>query len=124
MTHWDDYAAGAADGTAAVRSAVAEPSGDAYLGQVITAEAWRGVTVALRAQARARDLGGEAELWLHIVTHDRGQSGDERIPVRAGDWAGQEITAAVPDDAELIRFGVTLAGPGQVDLRGVELVRA
>jgi hypothetical protein len=27
-------------------------------------------------------------------------------------------------DAELIRFGLTLTGPGQVGLRNVELVRA
>ncbi len=118
MARWDDYAASAADGIATVRSAVAEPYGDAYLGQVIVAEAWRGATITLRAQARARDLGGRAELWLHVVTYDRGQSADDRAAVGAGDWAGHEITAAVPEDAELIRFGVTLAGPGRSTCAG------
>lgn len=35
----------------------------------------------------------------------------------------QEITAQVPEDAELIRLGLTLTGPGQVALRNTELTR-
>ncbi len=38
--------------------------------------------------------------------------------------AGYEVTAQVPGDAELIRFGLTLIGPGQAGPRNVEPVRA
>jgi hypothetical protein len=37
------------------------------------------------------------------------------------DWASLEVTALVLGDAELIRFGITLTGPGLVALRSPEL---
>jgi hypothetical protein len=72
-----------------------------------------------------RDVADRAELWLHIVTQDRRQGLEEHGPALAGgrDWAVQEIAAQIPENAELIRFGLTLTGPGQVALRSTELTR-
>ncbi len=38
-----------------------------------------------------------------------------------GEWAQYEVTAQVPADARLIRFGVFLDGGGQLELRHPEL---
>jgi RNA polymerase sigma-70 factor (ECF subfamily) len=124
--HWRDYAATTADGTATLRSAVADPSGDAFLGQVLTAGRYRGDAVTLCAEVHAEEVTGQAGLWLHVVTPDHGQSTAEHGQAITGsrDWTSCEITAQVPGDAQLIRFGLTLAGAGQVGLRNVHLTRA
>ncbi len=36
-------------------------------------------------------------------------------------WTGHEITARIPGDADLIRFGVGLNGPGRIALRNPDL---
>jgi hypothetical protein len=40
------------------------------------------------------------------------------------DWTRQEITALIPEDADMIRFGITLTGPGRIALRNPELRKA
>lgn len=37
------------------------------------------------------------------------------------DWSGHEITALIPEDALIIRFGVTLTGTGGICLRNPAL---
>ena len=37
------------------------------------------------------------------------------------DWTEHEITALIPEDADIIRFGIGLACPGQIALRNPEL---
>ena len=125
LEHWQDYRADAEDGIATLRSTVPHPHADAFLGQAFAADDYRGATLALRGRLRATDLTGEAELWLHVVTRDRRQSVDARVPaVAAGHgWTDHEVTARIPPDAELVRFGLTLNGRGRVELRGVELIR-
>jgi hypothetical protein len=48
---------------------------------------------------------------------------DHGVTVSGGhtQWARHEITALIPEDADLRRFGITLGGPGQVALRDPEL---
>ena len=41
----------------------------------------------------------------------------------SSDWTRYEITAQVPADAENMGLELTLAGPGRVGLRAVELTR-
>ena len=36
-------------------------------------------------------------------------------------WTGHEITARIPADADLIRFGIALNGPGRIALRDPDL---
>ncbi len=40
------------------------------------------------------------------------------------DWTPGEVTAPVPRDADRVAFGVFLGGPGQIDLRDLELIRS
>jgi hypothetical protein len=66
---------------------------------------------------------GRAELFLFIVTRDRARSADLDVtgPEITGSngWVALEVAAQVPEDAELIRFGLTLTGRGGVALRNV-----
>ena len=122
-THWQDYSAATADGAATLSATVPHPYGNASLGQSFAADHYRGATVSLRAQARAEDLAGRATLWLRTVTQERGGHGHHQAITGNHDWTRHEVTAQVPGDAELIQFGLTLTGPGQVGLRNVELTR-
>ena len=87
---------------------------------------YRGATVTFHCELRAEDVAGHAELFLFVVTPDRRQGLDAIGPAitDSGDWERHQVTAQVPGDAELIRFGLTLTGPGQVSLRDVRLTRS
>jgi len=144
--HWNDYAVAAADGVATLSAAVPRPYGDAFLGQEWLADDYRGATVTLRAEVRSQDAG-QAELTLDVVSRPDGHGpdpalhappGDQPVPVQrvdrdrqhltetitgTRDWTTYQITVPVPADAEHMGFELTLAGPGQVWLRNVELAR-
>jgi hypothetical protein len=119
----------AADGQSAVlSSAVARPAGSAALIQTIFADDYRGAIVVFRGEIRTESLTGQAGLRLEILSHwwrTGRASEDYDVPV-LGDraWTRHEISAPIPEDADLIRFGVTLAGPGHVALRNPGLRRA
>jgi len=55
---------------------------------------------------RAADTFGRAR-------EDHGRT----IDGRGRDWTAYEITARIPADADLIRFGITLTGEGRIALR-------
>jgi len=131
-----DYTSGADDGSAILSAAVPRPSGSAVLMQTIFADDYRGGPVAFRGEIRTEGVSQRAGLRLEIITRARrvnaGRSGREWemrpeheqhcVTVSgSSDWSRQEVTALVPDDAELIRFGITLTGPGLVALRSPEL---
>ena len=51
--------------------------------------------------------------------------GNHIVTVASHDgWAAHEVTAAIPDDADTIAFGIFLAGPGEIGLRDPELILA
>jgi len=107
---------------------------------------YRGATVTLAAEITALDVAGHAELSLFTITHaeDRSQArvvlpappGRQPVAVRrdrrdssqtitgSSDWTRYQITAQVPADADTMGIEFTLAGPGTVRLRHVELTRA
>ena len=124
-----DYAA-AADGPSAVlSSAVPRPAGSAALVQAIYADDYRGVIVTFSGEIRVDALTGQAGLRLEILRNwwesvgtreDRGLT----IASRHRDWTRYEITVQVPADADLIRFGIALTGPGRIALRNPDLRRA
>ena len=144
--HWDDYTVAAADGTATVSAAVPQPYGDVFAHQMWIAGEYRGATVTLAAEITVRDVADHAELSLFTIAHAEDRSRDrpvfpappgrQPVPVRrdrrdsgktiigSSDWTRYQITAQVPADADFMRFELTLAGPGQVRLRHVELTRA
>jgi hypothetical protein len=119
-----DYAA-TADGRAAVLSAVAaRPAGPAALVQAIYADDYRGTTVTFHGEIRTDRLArqaGQAGLQLEILRNWwwLGKTRqDHRLTIASRqDWTGYEITAPVPADADLIRFGIALTGPGRIELR-------
>ena len=133
-SHWDDYSCSAEDGSAVLCSAVPQPYGQAFLRQAIFADDYRGGTVAFRGELRSDDVADQATLTLRIITdsplrpgrdHSGTHAGDDRTVTVTGthDWTRHEITAQVPGNADVIQFGITLTGPGQVALRSPELVQ-
>jgi hypothetical protein len=77
---------------------------------------------------RATGIVGQSGLHLAVSGPS---DGPVAAPVRdhgssladpgSGDWTWHEVTVPVPGDAITIRFGVSLAGRGRVELRGAEL---
>jgi hypothetical protein len=129
--HWRDYSRAAGDGTAVLASAVLEPSGFAVLFQEIYADDYRGRTVTFRGQLRTAGVAGQAGLHLAAggayeppgaQLRDRG--GSSLTGPGSSDWTWHDVTMAVPGDAGVIRFGISLAGRGRIELRNPELTAA
>lgn len=136
QSHWRDYSAAAEHGSAVLSASVPEPAGFAWLVQEIFADDYRGTTVTFRGQFRTPGATGRAGLFLRVTRPavDHGpftaraalaDPGNHVVSIanNAG-WTAHEVTAAIPDDAETVAFGVFLAGPGEIGLRGPELCRA
>jgi hypothetical protein len=128
LDRWDldcaaaDYSAAADGQTAVLASATTRPAGPAALVQAIFAEDYRGRSVIFSGEIRTALLTGQAGLRLEIFPHwwRTGRPREDHGSTVSGghrQWTRHEITALVPGDADLIRFGVTLTGPGQVELR-------
>jgi hypothetical protein len=126
--HWQDYSRAAADRTAVLASAVPEPSGSAVLFQEIYADDYRGRAVTFRGQLRTAGVAGQA--GLHLAAGRPVDPPGEQLRDRGGssltgpgssDWTWHEVTVPVPGDAGVIRFGISLAGRGRIELRNPEL---
>jgi hypothetical protein len=123
-----DYSCTAAGQSAVLAAAVPEPAGSAVLVQAIYADDYCGRTVTFRGQLRATGMAGQAGLHLAVSGRsgwplgasllDHGSS--PTVP-GSSDWTWHEVTAPVPGAATAIRFGISLAGHGRVELRGAEL---
>ncbi len=124
-----DYAA-AADGPSAVLSSVVpRPAGSAALVQSIYADDYRGAIVTFSGEIRVDALTGQAGLRLEILRlwwERVGTREDHGVTIasRHRDWTRCEITVQIPADADLIRFGTALTGPGRIALRNPDLRRA
>jgi hypothetical protein len=120
-----DYAAAADAQSAILSSAVPRPAGSAALVQAIFADDYRGATVVFRGEIRTEPLTEQAGLRLEILRHwwRNGRAREDHGVTVAGrhDWTGHEITALIPEDADMIRFGIGLVGPGRIALRNPEL---
>jgi hypothetical protein len=125
-----DYSATTEDGRAILAAAVPEPAGSAFLAQEIEPDDYRGRTVTFRAELRTAEVDGRAGLALRAASPGhprppRAASPDPRedpanhiaSATGTGAWTRYEVTAQIPADANLIRFGVFLNGGGQVELR-------
>jgi hypothetical protein len=123
----EDYSA-AADGRSAVLSSAApRPAEAAALVQTIFADDYRGATVTFAGDIRTEPLTARAGLRVEVFRHwwrvgaaraDHGVTISGHSP-----WTRHEVTVPIPADADLIRFGITLAGPGQIALRNPQLWR-
>ena len=105
-----------------------EPSGSAVLFQEIYADDYRGRTVSFRGQLRTTSVAGQAGLHLAAAgpstlpaTMLRDRGGSSLTAPGSSDWTWHEVTMPVPGDAGVIRFGISLAGRGRIELRNPEL---
>jgi hypothetical protein len=129
---WLDYSCTVADQSAALAATVPEPVGFAVLVQAIAAEDYRGRTVTFRGLLRTTDIDGQAGLHMAVggsaagpvgaLLRDHGGS-SPTAPGSSG-WTWHEVTMPVPAEATAIRFGISLAGRGRIELRGAELFPA
>jgi hypothetical protein len=124
-----DYAAAAEGPSAVLSSAVPRPAGSAALVQVIYADDYRGAPVTFSGEIRVDALTGQAGLRLEILRNwweSEGPREDHGLTIasRHRDWTRYEITVNIPADADLIRFGTALTGPGRIALRNPDLRRA
>ena len=127
-----DYSCTAADQSAVLAATVPEPAGSAVLVQAIAADDYRGRTVTFRGQLRATGIAGQAGLHLAVSgpASDRAgcrpllDHGSSLTAPGSSDWTWHEVTVPVPGDAAVIRFGISLAGRGRIELRGAELTPA
>jgi hypothetical protein len=124
-----DYSA-ATDGECGIlSSAVPRPTGSAALVQAIFADDYRGGAVVFRGDIRTEQLTEQAGLRLEILRNwwrvGRARE-DHGVTISGGrhQWTSHEITALIPEDADMIRFGIALSGAGRVWLRHPELRRA
>jgi hypothetical protein len=123
-----DYSAAAEGGAAVLSCASAEPRGPAILAQTIFADDYRGATVTFGGEIRAEDVAGHAGLRLEILRKGWRIKADRRVEhtvavTGSQDWSRREITMTGPEETDVIRFGITLAGHGRVWLRNPELRR-
>jgi bifunctional DNase/RNase len=125
-SHLTDYQVTAGDGSAALSSAVPAPRDCAALVQTIYADDYRNTTVTFGADVRADPATQHAALRLEILRQgwirepSAAEGHDVTIPV-GRDWARCEAAVPVPEDADMIRFGVFLSGPGVIQLRNPDL---
>jgi hypothetical protein len=122
----DQYFAVVEDSCAKLSSAVPQPSGSAALLQTVFADDFRGAPVLFRGEFRTENVAASAGLCLRILW--RGKEPDreqEHLATAAGstDWSSHEISAPVPEDADMVRFGIILTGSGRVWLRNPVLQR-
>ena len=123
-----DYSAAAEGRSSVLYSASAEPRGSAMLVQTIFADDYRGATVAFGGEIRAEDVAGQTGLRLEILRKGWRIEADRRVErtvnvTGSQDWSRREITVTIPEETDVIRFGITLAGRGRVWLRNPELRR-
>jgi hypothetical protein len=122
-----DYSAAADAASAILSAAVERPAGSAALMQTIFADDYRGTTVVFGGEFRTGPFTYEAGIRLEILRERQTAREDHGVTVSGGRigraWTRREVAAVVPEDADLIRFGITLAGPGLVALRDPELHR-
>jgi RNA polymerase sigma-70 factor, ECF subfamily len=129
-----DYSATAGDGRAILTAAGPGPAGFAFLAQDIDAADYRGRTVTFRGELRTTEADGRAGLALRAASPGRSTPRRAASPdpwedpanhiafaTGTGAWTQYEVTAQIPADANLIRFGVFLNGGGQVEFRHPEL---
>jgi hypothetical protein len=119
----DDYSALTEDSSAILASAVPDPSDRAILVQTIFADDLRGARITFRGEFRTEGVTDRAGLCLRIPLKGWPDEPQERLATVTGtrDWATDAVTMDVVEGADVIQFGLVLAGRGQVRVRNLEL---
>ena len=129
-----DFSATTEDGRAILASAGPEPAGFAFLAQEIEPDDYRGRTVTFRGELRTTAPDGRAGLALRVTSPSQSAQRRAASPdpwedpanhiafaAGTGAWTQYDVTAQIPADASLMRFGVFLNGGGQLEFRHPEL---
>jgi hypothetical protein len=131
LDRWDldaaepDYAVTTEGPSAILSAATTRPAGMAALLQTVYADDYRGAAVTFSGEIRVDPRTEEAGLRLEIFPHwwrvGRPRE-DHGLTVSGGRrWTRYEVTARIPADADLIRFGIALTGAGRIALRNPTL---
>jgi hypothetical protein len=101
-----------------LKSSSAKPLGYATLLQEIKADNYRGERIRLSVFAKTKLLSDWAAIWMkvedqyrRILSFDNMQN---RLLVGTSDWKKIEIVLDVPFNSEVITYGATLSGKGQI----------
>jgi len=129
LDRWDldggagyDYSATADGPSAVLSSVVPRPAGAAALVQAIFADDYRGRDVVFSGEISTAPLTELAGLRLEILKHWRQVREDHGVTVAGrSDWTRYETCTSVPEDADVIRFGIMLTGAGRIALRHPDL---
>ena len=115
----DRAAAHGGNACAYLKSVVAETGGFGTLMQMFKADEYRGKRIRMSGYVKAKDASGWAGLWMRVD----GARKDEMLAfdnmkdraIRGTiDWKKYEIVLDVPENGEMIAFGLLLSGKGQV----------
>ncbi len=122
----DDFSVAAEGSCAILSSAVPEPAGSAALVQTVFADDFFAGSVVFSGEFRTENVSGSAGLCLRVFLLQKGGGREqERVLTAAGstNWSGDEISAWVPESADIVQFGIMLTGSGRVWLRNPRLRR-
>ncbi len=107
-----------------------ESAGVAIFQRTIDAARFRGKVMTFRAAARTES---SAELFVRISEHEDEQarvdprgsearSSRESLLVTSDAWATYDVKVAVPANAEVIRYGIEIAGQGKSWIDGISIL--
>lgn len=110
--------------SATLKSIVPKTGGFGTLMQMCKADNYRGKRVRMSGFVRSVDVADWAGLWLRVdgskseaLAFDNMQ---DRPVKGTTDWKSCEIVLDVPEDAQMLAFGVLLSGTGQVWMDGIK----
>jgi hypothetical protein len=102
-----------------LRSLVREPKGGAAVSQQFMARRFRGKRVRLSAVLRTEKVEQAVYLTIRQENGD-GARGDHAEAKGSQTWKPYTLVIDIPEDADTIAFGVSLAGPGTVWASGFD----
>ena len=118
MSH-DRTGAHGGNACAYLKSVVAETGGFGTLMQTFKADEYRGKRVRMSGYVKAKDASDWAGLWMRVdgarkdemLAFDNMQ---DRAIKGTIEWKKYEIVLDVPENSEMVAFGLLLSGKGQV----------
>ncbi len=114
---------GGASFAAYLKSSEANPTGFGTLMQQFPAHSYLGQRLKLSGQVKATQVIGWSGLWMRIDGPGRRRLGFDNMQSRpivgTTEMSTYEIVLDVPEESELIAFGVLLAGGGEVLLDNI-----
>lgn len=101
-----------------VRYVAGDASRFGTLMQQISAKNYRGMRVRFQAMVKTRDASGWAGLWMRVdspgMPNAAFYNSQDKPTTGSSDWQLRSVTLDVPEDADVLSFGVIEEGKGQV----------